>query len=84
MKKQLGMKVEPARVRQAEIARRLHGVPHTIEEVAKFLKLDYYTARRYLANMYKQGLIKRMPKSKCPLRYYAPLRMKHEQHKQTD
>lgn len=84
MKKQPGMRVEPARVRKAEIIRHLKGVPHTIEEVAEFSKLDYYTARRYLADMYKQGLVKRMPKSKSPLRYYAPLRMKHEQHKQTD
>jgi DNA-binding transcriptional ArsR family regulator len=84
MKKQLGMKVEPARVRQAEIVRRLKGVPHTIEEVARLLKLDYYTARRYLAQLYERGIVEKMHPRRIPIRYYAPLRMKHEQHKQTD
>ena len=84
MKKQPGIRVEPVRVRYAEIIRRLKGIPHTIKEVSKFLDVDYYTARRYLAELHEHGMVEKMHPRRRPIRYYAPLRMKHEQSNQVD
>jgi DNA-binding transcriptional ArsR family regulator len=78
MKKQPGMRVEPSRVRRADIVRRLKGIPHTIEEVARLLKVNYYTARRYLHVLYKLGGLKKMKEGTRPIRYYVPLRKDHE------
>lgn len=79
MKRQKGMTVEPVRVRYAEIKRRLKGVPHTIKEVAKFLGVNYYTARLYLSELYEYRFVERMHPYRRPIRYYVPLRKKDEQ-----
>jgi Fic family protein len=79
MKKQPRIRVEPVRVRYAEIIRRLKGVPHTIKEVSRILDVDYYTARRYLAELYECGYVEKLPRHNRPLRYYAPLRNRDEQ-----
>lgn len=79
-----GIRVEPVRVRYAEIIRLLKGVPHTIQEVSRLLDVDYYTARRYLAELYECGMVEKVYPRKVPIRYYAPLRTKHELPYQVD
>jgi predicted ArsR family transcriptional regulator len=78
MKKQIGIRVEPVRVRHARIVIMLKGRPRTIQEVARTLRVNYYTARRYLSDMLKKESVELLTPNKHPLRYYVPLRKKDE------
>lgn len=68
------MKVEPSRVRKADIVRYLRGRnAKTIKEVARAMKVSYRTASKYLAQLRADGKVKLDSFSK-PYKYYVSIR----------
>jgi predicted ArsR family transcriptional regulator len=71
--------VEPQRVRRAQIRRYLLGTEgRTIKQVANYLGLDYLTARRYLAEMYNDGMIDVRDVHTNPKQYFIPIGLDDE------
>jgi len=71
------MKVEPSRVRKADIIRYLRGRnAKTIKEVARAMKVGYYTAQRLLKELYNDGLVELSDVDTKPYKYYVSLRNK--------
>jgi DNA-binding IclR family transcriptional regulator len=69
--------VEPKRVRQAAVIRYLRGRPAcTIKEVARTMKVGYYTAQRLLKELYNNGLVELSDVDTKPYKYYVSLRNK--------
>lgn len=68
-------KVEPKRVRKAEIVRYLVGrEAMTIVQIARAVKLDKKTTERYLAQMRKENLVLLENPNTRPFKYFVPIR----------
>jgi predicted ArsR family transcriptional regulator len=55
--------------RWAEIMRHLQGNPRTIKEIAKYTKVHYDTARKYLVELLLEGKIEVHEVYTKPIRY---------------
>lgn len=72
-------RVEPKRVRKAEIIRYLFArEAMTIAQIAKALKLNKRTMARYLAEMRRDNQVLVIDAKTRPLKYYIPLKGNHE------
>ena len=63
------MKRETKRVRWAEVMHHLQGNPRTIKEVAKYMKIHYDTARKYLVELLVGGKVEVHEEYTKPIRY---------------
>lgn len=63
------MKRETRRVRWADMMRYVGSSPRTISEIAKYMKVHYVTAYRYLIELIEQDKIEVHEEHTKPIRY---------------
>ena len=72
-------RVEPKRVRKAEIIRYLVGrEAMTIVQIARAMKLDKRTTARYLAEMRRENLVLLENSKTRPYKYFIPIKGSYE------